>query len=80
MIGDRKKRSSYEEKRVLSPKKHIVRILMAVSMICIMTASAITPTFAATARATTMKLEKTEGQVTLKTQNGSVRKITNGMP
>lgn len=60
-------------------KKHIVRILMAVSMICIMTASAITPTFAATARATTMKLEKTEGQVTLKTQNGSVRKITNGM-
>ena len=61
-------------------KKHIVRILMAVSMICIMTASAITPTFAATARATTMKLEKTEGQGTLKTQNGSVRKITNGMP
>lgn len=60
-------------------KKHIVRILMAVSMICIMTASVITPTFAATARATTMKLEKTEGQVTLKTQNGSVRKITNGM-
>lgn len=60
-------------------KKHIVRILMAVSMICIMMASAITPTFAATARATTMKLEKAEGQVTLKTQNGSVRKITNGM-
>ena len=58
MIGDRKKRSSYEEKGYYHRKKHIVRILMAVSMICIMTASAITPTFAATARATTMKLEK----------------------
>lgn len=68
-----------KKKRYCHRKKHIVRILMAVSMICIMTASAITPTFAATARATTMKLEKTEGQVTLKTQNGSVRKITNGM-
>lgn len=68
-----------KKKRYCHCKKHIVRILMAVSMICIMTASAITPTFAATARATTMKLEKTEGQVTLKTQNGSVRKITNGM-
>ena len=39
----------------------------------------VTPASAATARATTMKLEKTEGTVTLKTQNGTARKITNGM-
>ena len=30
-------------------------------------------------RATTMKLEKTTGTVTLKTQNGTARKITGGM-
>ena len=53
-------------------------------MLCAMLSGAmilasVSPAFAATARATTMKLEKTEGTVTLKTQNGSARKITTGM-
>lgn len=39
----------------------------------------VAPASAATARATTMKLEKTQGTVTLKTQNGSALKITKGM-
>ena len=46
---------------------------------CALTMLPVTPASAATARATTMKLEKTEGTVSLKTQNGSARKITNGM-
>lgn len=46
---------------------------------CALALLPITPASAATARATTMKLEKTEGTVTLKTQNGSARKISNGM-
>lgn len=53
-------------------------------MICALLSGAmlmasVAPASAATARATTMKLEKTEGTVTLKTQNGSARKISNGM-
>lgn len=46
---------------------------------CALVLLPVTPASAATARATTMKLEKTEGTVTLKTQNGTARKITNGM-
>lgn len=46
---------------------------------CALVMVPVTPASAATARATTMKLEKTEGTVTLKTQNGTARKITNGM-
>ena len=55
--------------------KGIVCALMSSAMILTL----VTPASAATARATTMKLEKTEGTVTLKTQNGSERKITTGM-
>lgn len=55
--------------------KAIVCALMSSAMILTL----VTPASAATARATTMKLEKTEGTVTLKTQNGSARKITKGM-
>lgn len=55
--------------------KAIVCALMSSAMILTL----VTPASAATARATTMKLEKTEGTVTLKTQNGSTRKITKGM-
>ena len=55
--------------------KGIVCALMSSAMILTL----VTPASAATARATTMKLEKTEGTVTLKTQNGSARKITTGM-
>ena len=54
------------------------RILCAILSGAMIMAS-VSPAFAATARATTMKLEKTEGTVTLKTQNGSARKITKGM-
>lgn len=55
--------------------KAIVCALMSSAMIMTL----VTPASAATARATTMKLEKTQGTVTLKTQNGSARKITKGM-
>ena len=55
--------------------KAIVCALMSGAMIM----ASVAPASAATARATTMKLEKIEGTVTLKTQNGSARKITKGM-
>lgn len=48
-------------------------------MVIVLLVSLGMPVNAATARATTMKLEKTEGTVTLKTQNGTKRKVTNGM-
>lgn len=54
------------------------RVLCAI-LACALVLLPITPASAATARATTMKLEKTEGTVTLKTQNGTARKISNGM-
>ena len=57
----------------------MIRALTAVVMAGFLSASAAVPASAATARATTMQLEKTEGTVTLKTQNGSTRKITKGM-
>ena len=55
--------------------KGILCALMSGAMILTL----VTPATAATARATTMKLEKIQGTVTLKTQNGSTRKITKGM-
>ena len=55
--------------------KRVLCALLASAMVVV----PVTPASAATARATTMKLEKAEGSVTLKTQNGSARKITNGM-
>lgn len=61
-------------KRTIRTKKIWSMLLAAVLIV-----SVVTPAVAATARATTMKLEKTEGTVTLKTQNGSSRKPTNGM-
>lgn len=61
-------------KRTIRTKK-IWSMLLAAALIV----SVVTPAAAATARATTMKLEKTEGTVTLKTQNGASRKPTNGM-
>lgn len=59
-------------------KASLKRVLCAL-LACALVVMPVTPASAATARATTMKLEKTEGTVTLKTQNGSARKITNGM-
>lgn len=61
-------------KRTIRTKKIWSMLVAAVLIV-----SAVTPVVAATARATTMKLEKTEGTVTLKTQNGTSRKPTNGM-
>ncbi len=51
---------------------------------CLMTAATllfttVVPTSAASARATTMKLSKKEGTVTLKTQSGTALRITEGM-
>ncbi|MGN0312295.1 MAG: FecR domain-containing protein [Lachnospiraceae bacterium] len=54
-------------------------VLCSILMVLALLVSLGMPVSAATARATTMKLEKTEGTVTLKTQNGTKRKITNGM-
>lgn len=65
-------------KCMLRKAKNVKRVLCAV-LACALTMMPVTPASAATARATTMKLEKTEGTVSLKTQNGSARKITNGM-
>lgn len=61
--------------------RQAVRILISAAMACILAVTAVMPVSVveATARATTMKLEKTEGTVTLKTQNGTARKITTGM-
>lgn len=69
MIG---KRHNYRQKRT-------ARMLTSAAMACMLAVLAVVPSLAATARATTMKLEKTEGTVTLKTQNGTSRKPTNGM-
>lgn len=59
--------------------RQAVRILISAAIACILAVTAVMPVSAETARATTMKLEKTEGTVTLKTQNGTARKITTGM-
>lgn len=59
--------------------KRAASVLTAVAVTCAMVLTSVAPAFAATARATTMKLEKTEGTVSLKTQNGTARRITSGM-
>ncbi len=66
-------------KRYDHGQKRTARVLTSIAVACVLAALAVVPSFAATARATTMKLEKTEGTATLKTQNGTVRKISNGM-
>ena len=60
-------------------QKNKVRIILSLMLILFLITSTYSPAFAATARATTMKLEKTEGTVKVKTQNGATRKISNGM-
>ena len=63
----------------MSQKKINLKGILCALMSSAMILTLVTPASAATARATTMKLEKTEGTVTLKTQNGSTRKISKGM-
>lgn len=63
---------------MLLQKGNVKRILCAL-LACILFLTPVTPASAATARATTMKLEKKEGTVTLKTQSGTALRITNGM-
>ena len=53
--------------------------LLSFLMSVLLVISAAVPVQAATARATTMKLEKTVGSVSVKTQSGSARKISEGM-
>lgn len=53
----------------------VCSMILAFLMVC----CPCSPVSAATARATTMKLESTTGTVTLKSQNGAARKITKGM-
>ena len=60
-------------------KRHQTKQILSVILVFLLTISTSSPVFAATARATTMKLEKSEGTVTVKTQNGASRKTTNGM-
>lgn len=66
-------------KRYEHGQKRTARILTSVAVACVLVIMTVIPSSAATARATTMKLEKTEGTATLKTQNGTARKISNGM-
>ena len=63
---------------MLLQKGNVKRILCGL-LACILLLAPVTPASAATARATTMKLEKKEGTVTLKTQSGTSLRITNGM-
>ena len=56
-----------------------VKRLLCVLLACTLMIAPVTPASASTARATTMKLEKKEGTVTLKTQSGTSLRITNGM-
>ncbi len=63
---------------MLLQKGNVKRILCAL-LACTLFLTPVTPAAAATARATTMKLEKKEGTVTLKTQSGTSLRITNGM-
>lgn len=73
-------RMRWNQIRAVMPfeKKMRIRIISA-ALACLLVLMGCEPAFAATARATTMKLEKTTGTVTLKTQNGTARKITDGM-
>ena len=56
-----------------------IKRILCVLMACVWMLAPVTPASAATARATTMKLEKKEGTVTLKTQSGTSLHITDGM-
>lgn len=67
-----------EEYEMLLHKGTVKRILC-VLMACVLMLAPATPVSAATARATTMKLEKKVGTVTLKTQSGTSLRITDGM-
>ena len=67
-----------EGSEMLLQKGNVKRILCGL-LACILLLAPVTPASAATARATTMKLEKKEGEVTLKTQSGTSLRITNGM-
>ena len=67
-----------EGSEMLLQKGNVKRILCAL-LACTLFLTPVTPASAATARATTMKLEKKEGTVTLKTQSGTSLRITNGM-
>lgn len=66
-------------RRHINGRRQILRAVTACAMVWILAVSMAIPVSAATARATTMRLEKTEGTVTLKTQNGTARTISNGM-
>lgn len=59
--------------------KGTVKRVLCVLMACVLMLAPATPVSAATARATTMKLEKKVGTVTLKTQSGTSLRITDGM-
>ena len=59
-------------------RKNVFR-LSGIIMAFLMTVTSCEMAFAATPRATSMKLEKAEGSVTLTTQNGTKRKISEGM-
>lgn len=59
--------------------KGTVKRILCVLMACVLMLAPATPVSAATARATTMKLEKKVGTVTLKTQSGTSLRITDGM-
>ncbi len=59
--------------------KGTVKRVLCVLMACVLMLAPVTPASAATARATTMKLEKKVGAVTLKTQSGTSLRITDGM-
>ena len=59
--------------------KGTVKRVLCVLMACVLMLAPATPASAATARATTMKLEKKVGAVTLKTQSGTSLRITDGM-
>ena len=59
--------------------KGTVKRILCVLMACVLMLAPATPVSAATARATTMKLEKKVGAVTLKTQSGTSLRITDGM-
>ena len=67
-----------EGSEMLLQKGNVKRILCGL-LACILLLAPVTPASAATARATTMKLEKKVGAVTLKTQSGTSLRITDGM-
>ena len=60
-------------------KKKGARRILSLMMAVMLVGSTCSPAYAATARATTMKLTKTVGTVTVKTQSGTKRKISRGM-